>query len=616
VEDRDDTSLYGNNTAVGIWLRYAAAPVITNSVIEDVESWGVYDGSSQPITMAGCSVRNNGTGGVYTASAQIDARYSDWGDPSGPYHPTLNPGGLGNQVSDNVLFEPWGLDTDLDTLPDWWEIAHFGDLITADATTDTDGDGLLDTQEVVYRTDPLNPDTDGDGYTDGQEVAFGSDPTLPGDTLDTHRPFAPVVLPIVGDVPLSSQLFDVVGFADPDPGDTLSASRWQISTAADFAPGSEVLDRTIERALGSPLDSIDHRQLLLPDGVLVAATDYWIRSRHRDAIGLWSAWSLPVAFTTVAVDPNDLDGNGIVDATQVTGFVDTNGNGVGDASEGIAVVQNAGDGAPVGVQADLGNVAYLAAVPASNLPPAAVPSGETFPFGLFDFRVEGLPVDPANPATVQVTFYLPVAPPANAHWYGYDPVTQSLLDMTPLVTFTGTEATLTLTDGALGDLDQTVNGTIVDPSGVAFAPPDQDGDGWPDAQDNCPTVFNDTQLDTDGDGIGDACDNCTQVGNGDQLDTDGDQIGDACDPDDDNDCYPDTVEAQFNSDPLVPDVVVGDVDCSGTVSITDLIKVRGAFGKTASDPGWDPRLDVNGSSTISITDLIQVRGHFGSHLGP
>ena len=38
--------------------------------------------------------------------------------------------------------------------------------------------------------------------------------------------------------------------------------------------------------------------------------------------------------------------------------------------------------------------------------------------------------------------------------------------------------------------------------------PDSDGDGVPDARDNCPAVANADQRDTDGDGIGDACDPC------------------------------------------------------------------------------------------------------------
>jgi hypothetical protein len=37
--------------------------------------------------------------------------------------------------------------------------------------------------------------------------------------------------------------------------------------------------------------------------------------------------------------------------------------------------------------------------------------------------------------------------------------------------------------------------------------PDSDGDGMPDANDNCPTVSNSRQRDADGDGIGNICDN-------------------------------------------------------------------------------------------------------------
>jgi len=36
-----------------------------------------------------------------------DARWNWWGDNSGPFNPTLNPTGLGAEVDDGVLFEPW-----------------------------------------------------------------------------------------------------------------------------------------------------------------------------------------------------------------------------------------------------------------------------------------------------------------------------------------------------------------------------------------------------------------------------------------------------------------------------------------------------------------------------
>ena len=58
---------------------------------------------------------------------------------------------------------------------------------------------------------------------------------------------------------------------------------------------------------------------------------------------------------------------------------------------------------------------------------------------------------------------------------------------------------------------------------------DLDGDGVPDASDNCPGVPNADQADTDHDGRGDACDNCRAVANASQTDADGDGLGDACD---------------------------------------------------------------------------------------
>ncbi len=44
------------------------------------------------------------------------------------------------------------------------------------APVDTDHDGLVDEQEVKFKTDINNPDTDGDGYVDGLEIARAFDP--------------------------------------------------------------------------------------------------------------------------------------------------------------------------------------------------------------------------------------------------------------------------------------------------------------------------------------------------------------------------------------------------------------------------------------------------------
>jgi hypothetical protein len=47
-----------------------------------------------------------------------------------------------------------GADADHDGIPDAWELDHFGNLTTVDATSDHDGDGLSDLQEYLAGADP------------------------------------------------------------------------------------------------------------------------------------------------------------------------------------------------------------------------------------------------------------------------------------------------------------------------------------------------------------------------------------------------------------------------------------------------------------------------------
>ena len=65
----------------------------------------------------------------------------------------------------------------------------------SDCRVDTDGDGLLDQEEIELGTSPTNPDTDGDGLTDGEEVLGVDDlatiavPERASDPLDPCDPF-------------------------------------------------------------------------------------------------------------------------------------------------------------------------------------------------------------------------------------------------------------------------------------------------------------------------------------------------------------------------------------------------------------------------------------------
>jgi hypothetical protein len=73
------SNFYGINT------RNGSSPLIANNNFED-NSYGVHNSDDAVLIMA-------------------EANW--WGDATGPYHPSDNPGGLGDQVSDYVDFDPW-----------------------------------------------------------------------------------------------------------------------------------------------------------------------------------------------------------------------------------------------------------------------------------------------------------------------------------------------------------------------------------------------------------------------------------------------------------------------------------------------------------------------------
>lgn len=109
-----DCAVEGNASAGdggAFWL-HSSDGVVTRTPIFDNTAAGLAGGlfvDVSPTTVSSSEIAGNGFA-IYvvpSGRALVDARLNWWGTSTGPYHPILNPTGLGDEVSDSVLFDPW-----------------------------------------------------------------------------------------------------------------------------------------------------------------------------------------------------------------------------------------------------------------------------------------------------------------------------------------------------------------------------------------------------------------------------------------------------------------------------------------------------------------------------
>ncbi len=249
---------YIQNNGVGVYCTNNANPMIGGST-------GNANSFSGNTTYA---VQNT------TSSFNVNALYNWWGDPSGPYHASLNPGGLGDDVSNYVDFIPWR-NTEIGDAP-----ARFHLLSPANANIVETLTPVLDWEEAI---DPTPGDTvayslliaRNTGFTSGLITVAGLSSTvyhipngiLDDDTryywkvsaedddgqitwayenyfyFDTAVPEAP--LPFALDSPLdyatvhlTSNLLSWQATTDPDPGNTVTYTVYWDFSAGFENPGS------------------------------------------------------------------------------------------------------------------------------------------------------------------------------------------------------------------------------------------------------------------------------------------------------------------------------------------------------------------------------------------
>jgi predicted outer membrane repeat protein len=129
IVDVEDCSISDNSATLqggAVWMLTSSGAFSRARVLRN-GSGGTGDGfylDTSGLVVNSSEIASDGTG-IYVVAygsgprprAPVDARWNWWGDSSGPYHPTLNPAGTGDEVTSGVNFTPWNVTSSVEEPP-------------------------------------------------------------------------------------------------------------------------------------------------------------------------------------------------------------------------------------------------------------------------------------------------------------------------------------------------------------------------------------------------------------------------------------------------------------------------------------------------------------------
>ncbi|MFX0101397.1 MAG: hypothetical protein ACFFCS_17615 [Candidatus Hodarchaeota archaeon] len=166
-----------------------------------------------------------------------------------------------------TIFPYQEIDTDSDGMPNWWEeIYSFNSNYSPDGNQDADDDGLTNSQEYSYSTNPLDDDTDNDGVSDGVEVSQGSDPLDPSSMPSSTQPDADVMIILILAIIFGAVIIALTIYAKKKKKAPKEGKEEEGEEKCEEEEGDEEREEEMDKALDEIKEFVQKRERMLRSG--------------------------------------------------------------------------------------------------------------------------------------------------------------------------------------------------------------------------------------------------------------------------------------------------------------------------------------------------------------